>query len=413
MTKPTLVVVGGGAAGFFCAVNAARLAPHLAVTILEKSNKVLQKVKVSGGGRCNATHWGKPRAAMAKCYPRGEAFCKKLFGHFFVDDTIEWFEKRGVHLVAEADGRMFPDTNNSETIMACLLDEAKQFDVQVLTGKTVAAFSPADEGFNITLSNGDALMANYLCIASGGYHYVQQFDWITAATDHTVVPPVPSLFTFNLPGHTLTALQGISVADVHLRIRQSSFESRGPLLITHWGISGPAVLRTSAFAARWLHEKNYAFEVGVNWLPAYNEHSLLQQMRNYRHEKPTQKIINTPWIDLPQRLLIYLLEEAGGNANLTWGDLPSVVQNKLAKQLCDYVLPAKGKTTFKEEFVTAGGIDLAEIDSNTMASKRLPGLYFAGEVINVDGITGGFNFQHAWSSGMVAAQAIAGKAGMQ
>ena len=249
-----------------------------------------------------------------------------------------------------------------------------------------------------------------LCIATGGQTYVQQFDWIVQATGHNIMPPVPSLFTFNLPNHSIRQLQGVAVSNALVKIRQTKFESSGPLLITHWGMSGPAVLRSSAFAARWLHDQQYHADISINWIPQYHENSLLAQMRAHRDKKPNQKVVNTEWLQLPARLLEYLLLESGADEDVLWGNMPAAVQNKLAKNICDYQVTIKGKTTFKEEFVTAGGITLEEVDSATMASKRVPGLYFAGEVLDVDGITGGFNFQHAWSSGMIAAIDIAARA---
>ena len=406
--REKLVVVGGGAAGFFCAVNAARLAPTLDVMIVEKTSKLLQKVKVSGGGRCNVTHWGKSKSEMAKCYPRGEKFCKKLFSNFFVDDTIAWFKERGVQLKHEEDGRMFPITNQSSTIIDCLLEEAKKFKVVIRNSCGITSI--AEHNNRILLHTGnDAFAANYLCIATGGNAYVQQFDWITQPTGHKISPPVPSLFTFNLANERLTQLPGIAVQDAVVRIRQTAFESRGPLLITHWGISGPAVLRTSAFAARWLHQNQYQYEVVVNWLPQFHEQQLLEKIRAYRNEKANQKVVNTPWLNLPERLLDLLLKQSGGDADMVWGAVPAAVQNRLVRNLCNYELKASGKTTFKEEFVTAGGIVLDEIEPATMGSKLFPNLFFAGEVIDVDGITGGFNFQHVWSSGMQAARAIAAR----
>jgi predicted Rossmann fold flavoprotein len=401
-----LVVVGGGAAGFFCAVNAARLAPALKVTIVEKSSKLLQKVKVSGGGRCNVTHQSNSIADMSKCYPRGERFVKKSFHRFFVHDTIAWFAARGVTLKAEADGRMFPSTDDSQTIIDCLLKEANQYKVELLLNFPVQSFTKNEEGFTLFSTGDRKLSADFLCIASGGFPKPDMFRWIIEPTGHSIASPIPSLFTFNLPGHPITQLMGVATPAL-IKMAGLKWESTGALLITHWGLSGPAVLRLSAFAARDLHERNYEYTVIVNWLPAFNEESLRTRLLEHRKMRGTQKVMNTEWITLPARLWSFLLKECGIDADAKWATLPAAQQNLLIKKLCGYEMKAKGKTTFKEEFVTAGGIDTAEIGADTMASKKIPNLFFAGEILNVDGITGGYNFQHAWTSGMLAAQAIA------
>jgi predicted Rossmann fold flavoprotein len=402
-----LVVIGGGAAGFFCAVNAARLCQGLQVTIVEKTTKVLQKVKVSGGGRCNATHACYEIRQMAGRYPRGAKFVQKAFHHFFTTHTIQWFQSRGVALKTEADGRMFPVSDSSQQIIDCLLQEANKYGVSFSFGFDVAQVCTTGQQWKLTARDGRTLVADYLCIACGGFSKPEQFDWITKATGHSIASPVPSLFTFNASGHPLTALMGVAVPDCLVKIAGLKSDSRGPLLITHWGLSGPAVLRLSAFAARELATCAYRFTVLVNWLPAFTETSILEYMRNYRVNKGNQKLSNTEWATLPHRLWIFLLEQAGAHADMRWSDLPATIQNKLAKCLCSYELLANGKTTFKEEFVTAGGITLSEIDANTMMSRLRPNLFFAGEIMDVDGITGGYNFQHAWTSGFVAAQTIA------
>lgn len=409
--QQTLVVVGGGAAGFFCAVNAARLAPGLRVIVLEKAGKVLQKVRISGGGRCNVTHHLFQTSAFAKCYPRGEKFLKNTLRHFSATDTVAWFAQRGVQLKAEADGRMFPVTDSSESIIRCLLTEADRHGVQLRMHSTVAQLQQQPDGlWKVHLTGNEIMTAHYVCVAAGGFPKQEQLQWLTASTGHTMVAPVPSLFTFNLPGHSITGLMGVATP-VRLRIAGTTFESEGPLLITHWGLSGPAVLRTSAFAARHLAEAGYNYTVLVNWLPAYHENSLRQMLLEYRQQKPAQKVLNSDWAKaLPARLWQYLLEQAGISQEQRWNDLPAALQNKLVKQICAWEAPAKGKTTYKDEFVTAGGIALGEVHHATMQSRLHVGLYFAGEVLDVDGITGGFNFQHAWTSGFIAATAIASQA---
>lgn len=405
MNKKQLVVVGGGAAGFFCAVNAAAMKPGLQVTIVEKSNKLLSKVKVSGGGRCNVTHACFSIAEMVKKYPRGAAFLKKAFHHFFTTDTIAWFAEKGVTLKTEADGRMFPVSNSSQTIVDCLLKEANKNNVAILMNAGVKQLHCGQEKFDIIFDDERKMQADYICIASGGYPKATQFEWLKNC-GHTIELPAPSLFTFNMPGNTITSLMGIAVENVIVKITGTKLAEQGPLLITHWGMSGPAVLKLSAWGAKELQQKNYDFTISINWVPGFNENTLREKMQQLRFELAAQKIVNRNPFGLPGRLWEYLLLQADITADLRWADLPAVKQNKLVKILCTQEFAVKGKTTFKEEFVTAGGIALEEIDVNTMQSKIMPGLFFAGEVINVDGVTGGFNFQNAWTTGWIAAKAI-------
>jgi len=401
-----LVVIGGGAAGFFCAVNAARMDRSLKVTIIEKSNKLLSKVKVSGGGRCNVTHACFDIAEMSKRYPRGQHFVKKAFHQFFTTDTINWFEERGVKLKAEDDGRMFPITDSSQTIIECLLKEANKFGVEILMNKEVKNLSMVNGQWSIKLSDSRPLASDYICIASGGYPKSSMFDWLKEL-GHTIEEPVPSLFTFNLPKHPITKLMGVSVEKAKVKIIGTKLEEEGPLLITHWGLSGPVVLRLSAWGARELKIKNYELRININWLPKYNEETLRKKIQELRNTNASQKIINKNSFGLPSRLWEFFVEQSGIKNEWRWADLPSTEQNKLIKNICSYECEVKGKTTFKEEFVTAGGIKLNEVDANTMMSKKVTDLFFAGEVLDVDGITGGFNFQHAWTSGFVAAKSIA------
>ena len=409
MNRKQLVVVGGGAAGFFCAVNAARMNPALQVTLIEKSNKILSKVKVSGGGRCNVTHACYSIADMIKKYPRGNAFLKKAFHHFFTTDTIDWFEQRGVPLKTETDGRMFPVSNSSQTIIDCLVKEANTYGVQILMNAEVKQLIFKKHGagntFTLELANNKSVIADFVCIASGGYPKDIQFEWLKKL-GHTIEEPVPSLFTFNMPGNSITALMGVTVENVGVKIMGSKLAEHGPLLITHWGMSGPAILKLSAWGARELKTKNYSFKISINWIPGFNENTLREKMQELRFDIAAQKIINRNPFSLPARLWEYLLQQSGIHENLRWADLPAKDQNKLIKNLCMQEFDVKGKTTFKEEFVTSGGINLNEIDVNTLQSKIIPGLYFAGEVINVDGVTGGFNFQNAWTTGWIAAKAV-------
>jgi len=403
-----LVVIGGGAAGFFCAVNAAKANPLLQVIIVEKTGKLLSKVKVSGGGRCNVTHSCFSIADMVKKYPRGAGFLKKAFHHFFTTDTIAWFKERGVDLKTEPDGRMFPVTDTSQTIIDCLMREVNKYGVEILMNKEVKAIDKLNDHWQILFANETTSDADFVCIASGGYSKSAQFEWLKKI-GHSIEAPVPSLFTFNMPGNSITALMGITVENVVVKIAGTKLIEQGPLLITHWGMSGPAILKLSAWGARDLADKNYTFTAIVNWVSSYNEQTLKDKFQQVRFEIAAQKISNRNPFMLPQRLWQYLLQQSGINEDMRWADLPAREQNKLIKNLCAQEFAVNGKTTFKEEFVTAGGVVLSEIDFNTMESKIVPSLFFCGEVINTDGVTGGFNFQNAWTTGYIAAKAIAEK----
>ena len=400
-----MIVIGGGAAGFFCAVNAARLNPSLEVMIIEKSGKLLSKVKVSGGGRCNVTHACFEIPEMVSRYPRGTNFLKKTFHQFFTTDTISWFEERGVQLKTEADGRMFPVSNSSQTIIECLLRESNLHHVQIRMNREVSELKRNNDQWTLLLEDGEVMHADMICVACGGYPKVTQFRWLLDL-GHTIEEPVPSLFTFNLPGHPIGQLMGIST-EARVKIVGSKLAETGPVLITHWGLSGPAVLRLSAWGARELAERKYDFSILVNWVPEYNEQTLKTELLDVRMKMAQKKLMTTNHFALPQRLWQFLCEQSGIVADMRWGDLPSIAQHKLIASLTAFKATVKGKTTFKEEFVTAGGIRLAEVDANTMQSKLHPGLYFAGEILDVDGITGGFNFQHAWTSGFIAGKNIA------
>jgi len=406
MNKKKLVVIGGGAAGFFCAVNAARLQPNIEVIILEKTGKLLSKVKVSGGGRCNVTHGCFSMGDMVKKYPRGEQFLKKAFHHFFTTDTIQWFTDRGIETKTEKDGRMFPSSNSSQTIVDCFLNEAAKYKVQIEINTDVADLHFQNNKWIIITSFNKEIETDFVCIASGGFMKMANVKWLDLL-GHKVAPPVPSLFTFNMPANAITKLMGLSVEHVRVKILGEKLETEGPLLVTHWGFSGPAILKMSAYAALILADKNYDFTVVINWLPLYNENSLREKMQLLRFDMATTKIQNKNPFLLPTRLWEYLLLESGINEGIKWTDLKAKEQNLLIKNLCLQSFKIKGKTTFKEEFVTAGGVNTEEINVNTMESKLHKNLFFAGEVINIDGVTGGFNFQNAWTTGWIAAKAIA------
>lgn len=403
-----LIVIGGGAAGFFCAVNAARMAPGLEVIILEKSGKVLSKVRISGGGRCNLTHNCQDITEMIKRYPRGRNFVKKAFHRFFTTDTINWFESRGVRVKAEDDGRMFPASDSSQSVIDCLLKETAKYGVDIRMNREVRKIFIQDGTWQLLLANGEEFHADFVCIASGGYPKPGMFEWMKD-TGHTMEEPVPSLFTFNIPDSDIRALMGVSVPLATVKIMGTNLAQEGPLLITHWGLSGPVILKLSAWGARELNKLGYEFDILVNWLNGFHEQSFREALIDMKEENPRALVYSKNFPGIPLRLWQYFLEKAGIETVKKWAELPLAAVNRLAKLVCAGEFKVKGKTTFKEEFVTAGGVKLAEIDVNRMESKLQKNLFFAGEVMDVDGITGGYNFQHAWTSGYIAAEAISGE----
>ena len=403
----TLIVIGGGAAGFFCAVNAARMSPGLKILIVEKSGKLLSKVKISGGGRCNLAHACFDILQMSENYPRGNFFVRKMFRHFFTGDTLDWFAQRGVRVKTEEDGRMFPESNTSQTIVDCLLNEAGRLQVEIRLRTEIKEIKRNGNEWQLYTPGGDRLTAQFVCVACGGYPKSSMFDWLRTL-GHSIEEPAPSLFTFNLPHHEITRLMGVAVADVQASVAGSKLTERNAILITHWGLSGPVILRLSAWGARKLSDLGYRFNILINWIPGYHEQTLREKFRDFRIQIGGQQIIRKNGFDLPRRLWDYLVLHSGITENTRWADLTLGDQNRLIRNLLAHEFVIEGKTTYKEEFTTAGGIRLSEIDPNTMQSKIAPNLFFAGEIMDVDGITGGFNFQHAWSSGFVAARAIAG-----
>ena len=408
MGKKTLVIVGGGAAGFFCAINAARLNPDLDVIIIEKTGKILAKVRISGGGRCNLTHACYKVEDLIRNYPRGEKFLKRGFHLFSPRDTITWFEERGVRLKTEGDGRIFPVSNKSQTIIDCLIHEAQKYGVRIWTNTEVKSIQKNAEKFEIDLTGALRIEADFVCLSCGGYPKNKMFDWLRDL-GLSIEPPVPSLFSFNMPGHEITHLMGISVSQSRVRILQTNLSAEGPLLITHWGLSGPVILRLSAWGARLLAstEMPYHFNIQVSWLPGMNEQSLRQELLQLRQEGGQRKMHGRSPFALPLRLWEWILSRSGIPEDTRWAELKSANQHSLINNLLFQEFPVSGKTTFKEEFVTAGGVRLSEIDPLTMQSKKVPALFFAGEIMDIDGITGGFNFQHAWTSGFLAARTIA------
>lgn len=395
-----VAVIGGGAAGFFSAISCKEHHPEAEVTIFEKTDKLLAKVKVSGGGRCNVTHACFTNSQLVKYYPRGEKQLKKLFNQFSTKDTVKWYESRGVKLKTEEDNRMFPVSDNSQTIIDCLLTEARRLNVQVLKKSAVLSIAPDNGAFWLGLRDTREKF-DKLIMASGGSPKLSGFDWLQAL-GHEIVSPVPSLFTFNMPEEPVRKLMGLTVPDVRVRVQGTKLAQSGPLLVTHWGMSGPAILKTSAWGARLLHDLNYQFTAQISWLGDMTENELREWFGQHLESLGKRMIRNRNPFGLPNRLWEFLLEKVNINTDLSWHEAGKKSLNRLINVLLNDAYEVKGKTTFKEEFVTAGGVALADIDFNTMQSRKCPGLYFAGEVMDVDGVTGGFNFQAAWSSGFVA-----------
>ncbi len=403
-----IVIVGGGAAGFFAAIAAAEANPRARVTILEKTSKLLLKVRVSGGGRCNVTHACPNPTDLVAYYPRGGRRLRNAFRAFGTTQTVAWFEQRGVALKTEPDGRMFPVTDSSETIIACLLEAARRAGVLVRLGTSVRALTPATEGFTLTLDAGDSLLADRVIVATGGHPKADAYAWLTAL-GHTLAAPVPSLFTFNVPDSPAAGLPGLAVVAGSAQVagEASLPTTDGPLLVTHWGFSGPAVLKLSAWGARRLAAMNYQFTALLSWAGGFTEASLRAEFARRRREHARRAVATDPLPGVPQRLWRRLTEHAGADADVRWADLPARTHNRLLEQLLRQPVTVSGKTTFKEEFVTCGGIVLDEVDLLTFASRRVPGLFFAGEVLDIDALTGGFNFQAAWTTGWLAGRAAA------
>lgn len=401
MKNKKLVVIGGGAAGFFAAINAKLRYPELEVLILEKQNKVLQKVKVSGGGRCNIMHDALSVEHLLLHYPRGKNFLKKVFYQFGTKETKEWFENAGLHLKTETDGRMFPQANSSQAVIDLFFHFIHELNIAIAYNHAVQKVEKNNDIFIITCIN-ETIMADYLLISSGGFHHELAYQFI-GDLGHTIKKPIPSLFTFNIEGvEEFKKLQGVSVPKVQVKIPECKASETGPVLITHWGLSGPVVLRLSAWFAEKLFEKNYHTPVVINWI-CKNEESIRQDWNKIRNEMAGQSIIKNPF-ELPKRLWLFLLWQANINENEFWNSLKSKEQNKLIQLLCHFTLNMKGKTTFKEEFVSCGGVSLNEVQPQTMQSRICSNLFFAGEVLDIDGITGGFNFQAAWSTAWIASK---------
>ena len=397
-----ILIVGGGAAGFFSAINIVERNPKLKVAILERGKEVLSKVRVSGGGRCNVTHACFEPNELVKYYPRGEKELRGPFHQFCSGDTIEWFEKHGVELKIEDDGRMFPISNSSQTIIDCFLTASQKLGITILTGQSLQSIFKKDNCWKIETQT-ENYLAEKLILATGSNPKI----WDMLHTfGHAIITPVPSLFTFNIKDPRIKELPGIAT-QVNVKVIGSKLESTGSLLITHWGMSGPAILKLSAWGARILHDKNYQFAIEVNWLNDIETEEAETLLKELKQEHAKKTVAKKSPLELQNRLWKSLVLASGIDAETKWADLSKIQLHNLASQLTKGIFQVNGKSTFKEEFVTAGGIDLKEINFKTMESKIHPNLYFAGEIVNIDAITGGFNFQNAWTSGFIVANAIA------
>src|SRR5690554_3169466 len=400
-----VIIVGGGASGFFAAINLAEQRPDLRIAILERGKEVLSKVKISGGGRCNVTHACFVPNVLAKFYPRGERELKGPFHTFCTGDIMQWFEDRDVALKIEEDGRVFPESDNSQTIIDCFLSEAKSYDIKIITQTIVQTIEKENDFWKLETSK-DVFQCKQLVVSTGSNTKI--WDLLQYA-DHSIVTPVPSLFTFNIKDDRIKDLMGVSAEMVTVKVKDTHLKATGPLLITHWGMSGPAILRLSAWGARELFDKNYQFQLVVNWTNDYVFDEVLEALMHNKQENPKKTILKYPQYQLTYRLWQQLVKAAGISETTIWADVPKKQLVHLTEQLTQAHFQVNGKSTFKEEFVTAGGIDLKEVNFKTMQSKLHDNLYFTGEVLNIDAITGGFNFQNAWTTGFLAAQAIAGK----
>ena len=401
MTK--IIIIGGGAAGFFAAITIAEANPKVEVIILEKGKNILQKVKISGGGRCNVTHACFDPRELVEFYPRGKRELLGPFHQFMTGDTMEWFENRGVPLKIEDDNRVFPESNSSQSIIDCFTTAAENAGVKVLLNQNVNSVVEKGEQFEIITSE-ETFVADKLLIAAGSNPKIWE---LVKSLGHTIVEPVPSLFTFNINDKRIKEIPGISVPNATVKIVGEKLESSGPLLITHWGLSGPAVLKLSAFGARILADKNYQYNVEVNWLSKSTE-KVVRILKSIKEkESKKQVIVRSQFTDISKRLWERLVLASDIRFDARWADLSNKQLQYLADQLTKCQFNANGKSTFKDEFVTSGGINLKEIDFKRFESKIHKNLFFAGEVLDIDAVTGGFNFQNAWTGGFISGNAIA------
>ncbi len=397
-----VVVIGGGAAGCFAAIQAGMHFPGAKVVILERGVKPLAKVKISGGGRCNVTNVVSDPVELSANYPRGERFLRKAFYSFSSNDMIGWLGDRGIKLKEYPDGCLFPVTNDSQTIIDCFLDELKKLHIPLRLESRVDEIRKTEAGWEVVTPAG-TIACKSVVLTTGGQPKISGFQ-LLHQLDLKIVPPIPSLFTFNMPHEPIRELMGVVIENASVRIVGEKWSTSGPLLITHWGMSGPAVLKCSAFGARILEGKNYRTMISVNWTGSRKQDDVRAELTDWKSSG--KKVLNTPLFQIKSRLWAYLLGKCEFHEDLRWLELGSRQENKLIEVLINDLYQMEGKTTFKEEFVTAGGIDLAEIDVKTMQSKRYRGLFFAGEVMDIDGVTGGFNFQAAWTTAAIAGKSV-------
>lgn len=396
-----IIIVGGGAAGFFAAINIVEKNPKLKVAILERGKEVLSKVRISGGGRCNVTHACFEPNELVKFYPRGEKELRGPFHQFCSGDTIEWFDNHGVELKIEADGRMFPVSNSSQTIIDCFIQATQKLGISVLTGQSVQSIFKKEAFWKIETQS-ETYIVEKLIMATGSNPKI----WEMLHTfGHAIISPVPSLFTFNIKDARIKELPGVA-AQVSVKVKDTKLETSGPLLITHWGMSGPAILKLSAWGARILHDKNYQFTIFVNWLNDLDAENVEKTLKELKLEHAKKAVSKKSPFDLTNRLWESLVLASDIESETKWADLSKIQLQNLTHQLTNGTFQVNGKSTFKEEFVTAGGIDLKEINFKTMESKLHENLYFAGEIVNIDAVTGGYNFQNAWTSGFIVANSI-------
>lgn len=399
MKQYDVIIVGGGAAGFFSAINIAETYQDLKIAILERGKDVLSKVKISGGGRCNVTNAEFIPKELTLNYPRGEKELLGPFHTFMTGDTMQWFEQRGVELKIEDDGRIFPVSDSSQSIIDCFLYEAKKHNVDVLTNQSVSDFTQVEGNWQVTTKT-DVYNCEKLIIATGSnpkiWNYLEQLG-------HRVIAPVPSLFTFNIKDQRINDIPGVVAQYVTVKVLDTNLESSGPLLITHWGMSAPSILKLSAFGALELAKLNYKFQIEINFINQ-NYDIAISQLKQSKQNNPKKQVVNQALFNLPKRLWKTLVLAAEIHEDTKWADLNKQQLEQLGLQLTKAVFDVSGKSTFKEEFVTAGGIDLKELNFKDYQSKQLDNLYFAGEVINVDAITGGFNFQNAWTGAYIVSQ---------
>ena len=403
-----IAVIGGGAAGFMAAITAARTDPSATVYLIEKTGKLLSKVLVSGGGRCNVTNAPVAPALFAANYPRGRKEMQQLLHTFGPDDIFTWFAQHGVRLKTEADGRVFPVTDSSSTIADCLLSNAKKAGVQIFLRSAVEGISISEGGFVLQGPEQPLPLFDRVILCSGGANKDEAYDWLRDL-GLMVQPPYPSLFTFNCPGHPVLQLAGISKAHTRIGIPKARLSYEGPLLITHWGFSGPAILKLSAWGAAWLAEQQYKCEFRISWLPELTALEIGEQLRAFRQAHLNKQLKQHPFLEIPARLWNYFIHSPSPKAPATWQEAGNKWLAALTEKLSADRYTMSGKTTFKEEFVTAGGVSTRDIDFRTMECKKIPGLYIAGELLDIDGITGGYNFQCAWSTGYVAGSNAAKK----